>query len=91
MLKKVKLRLLYANQSNHHAFLNTIIQEKKKAVLSINPDEISMGEELVNAVHVGINFYGKSTFESNAIHNFNNSVDWLFSYNENEQKIFTAF
>lgn len=50
-----------------------------------------MGEELVNAVHVGINFYGKSTFESNAIHNFNNSVDWLFSYNENEQKIFTAF
>ena len=45
-----------------------------------------MGEELVNSAHIGVNFCGNSTFDNNAIHKFNNGVDWLFSYNENKQK-----
>ena len=41
---------------------------------------------MFNVVHIGVNFCGKSPFENNAIHKFNNGVDWLFNSNEDKQK-----
>ena len=63
------------------------MQEKKKTLLLLIPGDISV-EKLMNAAHVGVNFYDKTNFKNNIIHKTKNGVDWIFSDNENKHKNF---
>ena len=60
--------------------------QEKKSSFTIIPDDISIEEELINAAYVGVNFYGKSKFEYNAIHKPKNSADLIFSDYESKYK-----
>ena len=42
---------------------------------------MSIKEEQINVVHVGVIFYDKSKFKNNAIHESKNSLDLIFTNN----------
>lgn len=82
LLKKLKLRFVYINQSDNHA-CQTLSCKRKKSSFIINSIQHINQKTIAD---VSVSFYDKSKFENNAIHESKNGVDWTLSDNENKHK-----